>query len=132
MGGWRRGGMACAVHYGQQNVMLGRVHDRLKITPAEEASWKTFTTDINTALAPIGDQCRTAETPPPPPAASLPDRLANMQKQISLRAEVMGHVQQAVATLYGQLSPEQKQMADHMMHPPMPPHPPAPPAPPAH
>ena len=139
-GGWQGGGMACAVHYGEQNVMLNRVHDRLKITAAEEAAWKNFTTQIDAALAPIGDQCRTAEAPPPPPPATLPDRLAEMQKQAALRAQVFGQVQQAVATMYGQLSPEQKQMADHVMHPPMmghppighPPVPPAPPAPPAH
>ena len=136
-GGWRRGGMACAVHYGQQNVMLNRVHDRLKITAAEEPAWKNFTTQINAALAPIGEQCRTAETPPPPPpAATLPERLANMQKQISMRAQVIGQVEQAVSTMYGQLSPEQKQTADHMMRPPMGRlpmgHPPVPPAPPAH
>ncbi len=104
------GGMACFVQNGRLTDALSRAHWRLRITPEEDAAWTKMTQDITTALQPLAQDCGK----PRPTATTLPDRLALMSQMGQQHQQIMAGVQQAVATMYAQLSPEQKGEADRM------------------
>ncbi|MGV7208051.1 Spy/CpxP family protein refolding chaperone [Oxalobacteraceae bacterium A2-2] len=82
-----------------------KLHDALKITPAQEPAWAAYVTAIK-PVAPTG-------TPPAPGTKlSAPERLAkaiDFSKQRTARLE---SVQPALTAFYGQLTAEQKAIFD--------------------
>ena len=81
------------------------MHDKLSLSPAQEAAWKTFTDKVQ-ATSPVRPEAAPAATMTAPERA---DRMAaflqTKQQQAATRA-------QAVKEFYAVLSPEQQKIFD--------------------
>ncbi len=85
---------------------------KLKITPAQEGAWTTFTAAMKPAAEPGGQRPNRAELEKLP----LPERIDKLR---ALRKEHMAAMEanmdkrdDAIKTLYAALTPEQKKIAD--------------------
>ncbi len=106
----RMGGPGCMFQGSRLTEMLSRAHWTLRITPEEDAAWTKMASDVTTALQPLAQECGQR----PAQAVALPDRLSRMVEMGQKRDQAFSGVQQAVATMYAQLSPDQKAEADRM------------------
>lgn len=87
-----------------------RMHDKLKITPAQEPAWKSFID----AMAPVAMPA--PKDPKDMEKRSTPDRLEqNLERQKERLAQMQQRLN-AVKGLYAVLSPEQKAMFDQHHH----------------
>jgi protein CpxP len=111
--GMGRGGMACAVQDGRLTRFLDRIHERLQITPSETPAWEQMDGAITQAVQPLAVHCH--EPRANLRAMPLPARMQRMLELGNERAQVMAKVQQAVATMYAQLTPDQQKVADGLM-----------------
>jgi periplasmic protein CpxP/Spy len=81
------------------------LHDKLSLSPTQEAAWKTFTNKLQ-ATAPVRPKAAPAATMTAPERADgMAASLQTAQQQASSRA-------QAVKEFYAVLSPEQQKMFD--------------------
>lgn len=95
---------------------LQMLHDKLKIQPAQEAVWKTYTEAIKPATPPA--------MPAVQPNATTPEQLDGRLKMMQQHLDMMQQHVAATKALYQQLSPEQQKLFDqeeqrmreHMMH----------------
>lgn len=96
---------------------VAKLHDELKITPAQEAAWKTFVASMQPPARAQHDQ-----RPDRAAAAKLsaPDRMAKAIDHQKQRTAYMEQRLGALNSFYAQLTPEQKQTFDakaaHMQH----------------
>ncbi len=88
-----------------------KLHDKLKITPAQEAAWQTFT------------QATKPDMPPAPIDRQAMDKLSapeKMEKHLAMQKHHQAMMEKrlaAIKALYPQLTPEQQKIMDeHMGH----------------
>lgn len=96
-----------------QAAILAFAQVKLKITDAQKAAWTQFEDKAKASTAPIHAFCDANQGKPAP--ATLPDRLALMEAMGKARLAHLSALTAAVGQLYPQLSPEQKQIADHAL-----------------
>lgn len=86
-----------------------RLHDALKLTPAQESAWKAY---VEKTKPPV------ASTPPLTREAmeklSTPERMEKMQEAAKLHLTAMEKHTAALKEFYATLSPEQKKTFDEM------------------
>ncbi|MBV8679484.1 MAG: Spy/CpxP family protein refolding chaperone [Aquitalea sp.] len=95
---------------------LQMLHDKLKIQPAQESAWKTYTEALKPAQMPA--------MPAAKPGATLPERMDGHLQMMQQHMDMMQKHVAATKALYQQLSPEQQKlfdqegqrMAEHMQH----------------
>ena len=80
------------------------LHDRLKIQPAQEASWKSYVDALKPAAMPA--------MPPAKPDATLPEQLDGRIKMMQQHLDMMQQHAAATKALYQKLSPEQQKLFD--------------------
>jgi hypothetical protein len=85
---------------------------KLNITDAQKGAWGQFADKMKAADAPMHQLCTQMQGKP---HATLPERLALMDQLAAAHATKIHLVSAAVGQLYGQLTPEQKQIADHVL-----------------
>ena len=83
---------------------LHMLHDRLKIQPAQEASWKSYVDALKPAAMPA--------MPPAKPDATLPEQLDGRIKMMQQHLDMMQQHAAATKALYQKLSPEQQKLFD--------------------
>ncbi len=87
-----------------------RMHDKLKITPAQEPAWKTFIDAMAPVAMPAPRDMKEAEM------RSTPERLEqNLERQKERLAQMQTRLT-AVKGLYAVLTPEQKAIFDQSHH----------------
>jgi protein CpxP len=95
-----------------------KLHDTLKLTPAQEAAWSAYTAAIKPAARPERGQRADWKALPAP--ERMAKRLEMARQQLAMMEARVG----ATTTFYGVLSPEQKKLFDehgmqrggHRMH----------------
>jgi periplasmic protein CpxP/Spy len=107
--------------YGRRDVRPGDridrrlafLHQRLGITPAQEAAWTDFATELrNTAAAVERDRDMRAAEPGP---MSAVQRLELRQRMLEKRSADLDRVLHALRPLYASFNDEQKRAADQLL-----------------
>lgn len=96
-----------------QAAILAFAQVKLKISDAQKAAWSQFEDKAKASTAPIHAFCQESQGKPEP--QTLPDRLARMEAMGKARLAHLSQLTAAVGQLYGQLTPEQKQIADQAL-----------------
>lgn len=90
----------CAVKAGQLQTALAEAHRQLRISPAQDTDWTVMAQQITDAAKPLVAQCgRTDDTPP------------SWHEEAALLRGV-ADAGQAVTTMYGKLTPAQKDVVE--------------------
>lgn len=93
-----------AQHKERMEKRQAQLHDQLKLSPNQEAAWKTFTAGMTPP----------ASGPRPDRAAwenlSAPDRMEKMLEWSKQRQEMMASRLAGMKTFYAQLNPEQQKI----------------------
>jgi hypothetical protein len=121
----------CETLDARQAGMLAYAEVRLGITDAERPAWTKFAGAVKTSSAPIRQVCSQVAGQPEP--KTLPERLHRMELVGTAHLERLRQITPAVEELYGALTPQQREIADHLVegmvheghghgwhHPPMP------------
>jgi protein CpxP len=87
---------------------LGDLKAQLKITPAQEAAWQTFTAAAKQQAA--GMQAMHAQMQQD--SGTAPERMAQRATAMQQRGAAMATMSNAFGSLYATLTPEQKAIAD--------------------
>lgn len=113
--------MICAAPEATLAGGIAFAEKRLGITDAQRAAWNKLAEALRAAEPALKSACDTmkAQREADKPAAA-PERLATMQKMMSLGLEQLNRIQPALADLYAQLTPEQKTLIDQVGHHPRP------------
>jgi len=91
------------------NERLAQIHTELKLTPAQEADWKTFSDKIERARAQkIHPDIEAMQK------LSAPDRLQKLIDLNKARQTMLEDVLAATRTFYATLSPEQRKAFDEL------------------
>lgn len=95
-------GTKSAEHMAKRQAAL---HDKLSLSPAQEAAWKTFTDKLRTTAASRSEAAPVTNMTAPERADRMVAYLQTAQQQAVTRA-------QAVKAFYAVLSPEQQKIFD--------------------
>lgn len=96
-----------------QAGMLAFAEVKLAITPAQKPLWTQFAEKATAANAPIRQVCGEISGKPEP--KTLPERLEVMDKIETARLAQLHQFREAVDVVYAQLTPEQRETADHVL-----------------
>lgn len=117
-GGGPGGGMArmCTDTEAHMAGMLAFAEAKLKITEQQRPSWNALVQQVRSLTPTIQQACTTmqaARQADQPPA--LTERLSRMEAMMTTGLDALKRVKPALDTLYGELTPEQKKIADTMV-----------------
>lgn len=84
---------------------VAKLHDELRITPAQEAAWKSFVASMHPAQRPARDRAAWA-------SLTAPERMAKKIELHKRRTALMEQRLSALNSFYSVLTPEQKQTFD--------------------
>lgn len=84
---------------------VAKLHDELRITPAQEAAWKSFVASMQPAQRPAHDRAAWA-------SLTAPERMAKAIELQKRRTAAMEQRLGALNSFYSVLTPEQKQTFD--------------------
>ncbi len=115
MMGGRMMGRMCENRDARIAGMLAYAKEKLDITQAQEPAWSRFAEAARASQAPVDQACAALAGGTQGEAQTLPQRLERMQAMVSAHAAQFEQLLPAVKTLYDQLTPEQKAIADSMM-----------------
>jgi hypothetical protein len=85
------------------------LHDKLKLSPAQEGAWKTFTDKLQ-ATAPVRQEAAAAT------AMTAPERVDRMVASLQTAQQRATTRAQTVKEFYAALSPEQQKIFDSQFH----------------
>ena len=91
---------------------IARMHERLKITPAQETAWKAFAQVMLANVTATDDAYRQRSTTLA--TMSAPENMANFAQIEQARAQGIQNLATTFQTLYSDLSDDQKKIADAM------------------
>ena len=83
---------------------------KLNLTEPQKAEFKALTETIKAAREPMRKAC--TEQAAQAVAATMPARMAEMQKMMAAKSEAMAKVLPAMTKFYNSLTPEQQKIAD--------------------
>ena len=92
-------------------AMLAFAEVRLKLTEAQKPAWSKFTETAKAAHQAMAKLCDLKDQPPP---TTLPERLARAEHFAEAHYTHLQILLPAVTELYGQLTPEQRKIADSL------------------
>jgi LTXXQ motif family protein len=94
--------------YGRMDRRLTVLHQRLGITPAQEAAWTAFASEMRNVAMPTD---RTRETRP----ANVIERLERRQQTLETRSAELDRMVGVLRPLYASFSDAQKRIADQLL-----------------
>ena len=101
-------------HSAQAQKHLSELKSKLKLTPAQEPAWNTFSEQVMSQAKNMGMMAGRMKKDMPSMPQTAPERMAMMASMMKDRAQNMSSMADALKTFYDTLTPEQKMAFDKM------------------